>query len=957
MKFKEVLILLPCHSLEDFPLHYEGPEAEGLLAAWSCMWHPAFIAATGNMPTWARADDPPQDLADKLIVVPQVSESMLLAGWPARAKNEGACVLRKLTTREQLVAAGLEALDPPTADGEPATLAPADLDPELVADFHALGYAYLEEELLTRQMRYMSNLDEVHFGSETAKAAQAVVQGDAVEAKARLQSCFDILAEARDRFYPAEAYLVDLTLVAGTTLGPALKAELQSGRPLNLIISGEVLEQMAAEQPQTLAALQSALAAEQVSLVGGERSERELPLIPMEAILDEFRQGLASYQRLLGQRPHVYGRRRFGITPLLPQVLVRFGFGSALHLAFDDGAFPRGEQSKTRWEGLGDSSVDTLTRVPLEADKSSPFLNYCERMGNVMDLDYVATLTFARWPGQGCPWYEDIRRIGKYSPVLGRFVTLKNYFATTENPGHSAKYTADQYRSPYLRQAIIRRHPNPISRVVDEHRRRLQWEATAAVHTLASTLKLQVQGEDSPQQLEAIRAAAIAGAPQPDLDRELASRNQAAQQAFAQAMPRAAGADRPGYLLVNPFSFPRRVGLSLPELKSLPAIDGPIKATQAEGNRVVVDVPALGYTWIDANEATAPSPPRGKPKKEVPLGDAKEMLLRNEFFEVIVNVKSGGIQSLRDYKQRGSRLSQQLAYRVPGARPKVGDAWQDPDDVAVYSQMVADSVELTTVGPAMAEIVSRGSLVDRQGARLAGFRQSVQVWRSLPVIGIEVELDVVEEPRADPWNSYYASRFGWSDESATMYRGVGFARQKTDSTRLESPHYVELKADPQSLAFLTGGLPYHRRVGLGVLDTMLVCRGESQRAFRLGIAVDVPHALPYALDLIRPIVPISEGAGQPQGPPTSWLFHLDRKNVVATHWEPLLEGGRVVGFRARLMETAGSSVRCKLRSFRAAKTARQVDFQGETLVQLPVEDDAVIIDFTSYEWVELEARF
>jgi hypothetical protein len=40
---------------------------------------------------------------------------------------------------------------------------PTTLDPELAADFLALGYCYLQIELLTRQMRYSSNLDEAYF--------------------------------------------------------------------------------------------------------------------------------------------------------------------------------------------------------------------------------------------------------------------------------------------------------------------------------------------------------------------------------------------------------------------------------------------------------------------------------------------------------------------------------------------------------------------------------------------------------------------------------------------------------------------------------------------------------------------------------------------------------------------------------------------------------------------------
>ena len=92
--FSELIVLLPCHSLEDFPVHHEGAEAEGLLSAWSALWHPALIASAGNLPSWFRADAPPDDLDGRLIIVPQASESLLLAGWTTTAKEAGALVLR-----------------------------------------------------------------------------------------------------------------------------------------------------------------------------------------------------------------------------------------------------------------------------------------------------------------------------------------------------------------------------------------------------------------------------------------------------------------------------------------------------------------------------------------------------------------------------------------------------------------------------------------------------------------------------------------------------------------------------------------------------------------------------------------------------------------------------------------------------------------------------------------------
>ena len=40
MSYEEVAILLDCPTLEDFPVHHEGKEAESLLASWTALWHP-----------------------------------------------------------------------------------------------------------------------------------------------------------------------------------------------------------------------------------------------------------------------------------------------------------------------------------------------------------------------------------------------------------------------------------------------------------------------------------------------------------------------------------------------------------------------------------------------------------------------------------------------------------------------------------------------------------------------------------------------------------------------------------------------------------------------------------------------------------------------------------------------------------------------------------------------------
>src|SRR5688572_10448134 len=113
MSYQELLILLPCHSLEDFPTHHEGEEAEGLLACWTALWHPALMASAASAPAWCRVDDPPDEVAGKLIVVPNVSKDRLPTGYVQRAKEAGATLIRNLVRRDEIIAAALAPLENP----------------------------------------------------------------------------------------------------------------------------------------------------------------------------------------------------------------------------------------------------------------------------------------------------------------------------------------------------------------------------------------------------------------------------------------------------------------------------------------------------------------------------------------------------------------------------------------------------------------------------------------------------------------------------------------------------------------------------------------------------------------------------------------------------------------------------------------------------------------------------
>ena len=98
-------------------------------------------------------------------------------------------------------------------------------------------------------------------------------------------------------------------------------------------------------------------------------------------------------------------------------------------------------------------------------------------------------------------------------------------------------------------------------------------------------------------------------------------------------------------------------------------------------------------------------------------------------------------------------------------------------------------------------------------------------------------------------------------------------------------------------------------------------RGETARRFRLGIGIDLAQPMAAALDFIAP-PPRIPVAARPKHD-SAWLFHLDSRSVVTTHWEAISEGGSVVGFRVRLLETEGRQVSLGLRSFRTVQSARR----------------------------------
>ncbi len=109
--FNRLITLFPCQSLEDFDLERREEDAEQLLSSWSALWHPALLAARRAIPEWLPASSPPSEPAGHSVVVPDCCDAIVARRLVGQAEAAGACVLRDLHHRDEIVAAALQRLE------------------------------------------------------------------------------------------------------------------------------------------------------------------------------------------------------------------------------------------------------------------------------------------------------------------------------------------------------------------------------------------------------------------------------------------------------------------------------------------------------------------------------------------------------------------------------------------------------------------------------------------------------------------------------------------------------------------------------------------------------------------------------------------------------------------------------------------------------------------------------
>jgi alpha-mannosidase len=948
MSARELILLSPYRIPTHNTLYLGDEEAAAFLNGYTALWHPAALSGATAPPRLGSPYDYEQPTAGHIYAVPNNPPLVLPDDWDERVRAAGALAFRATPDRETT----LDNLHRALLDwGENArsSLALLDLNVERVAPFFGIGFGHLHVEALFEAMSHENLLASSEFWQEVSAAVAALGDADPEAPRQHLQAAAERLLAAQEVLYPVTLHLVDLCLLDGELLQRQWPGSFDRSVPVNFIACSALLERLAKEQPAQLRALCERVRSDNAEVCGGPYFEREDPLLPLESQIWNLLKGGQVYRELLGREVRVFARRRFGFHPQLPLLLQSVGISRALLLAFDEGVLPPHRSPVISWPSPDGKAVEAFTRSPHPADSPQTYLHLTYHLHQTIMQDQTATLALLHREKPASPWYRDWIELSRLAPVLGRWTTLSKYFDEVMPGDYTSAAEADEFHGDYLAELCpvesyayenqeTTSQPGlggeqPISMFARHMRarRRLDtaWTLAALQQSLGGSLPAR-DGSDFLTHLARLEDQLERQETPPE--KELSEAQAGIAECLAQRLTAHGRTNNPGFLILNPCGFKRRVALELEGVRSLPPLGGPLKACQLDGEtaRVVVEVPALGFAWIPRE-----GPPGSAPTRRLRLAD--ERMIRNEFFEAEVDLQTGGLRAFRDARTRVSRLGQQLVFN-PG------------------STMRSEKITTISQGPALGEVVSEGTLVDLEDRPIARFRQRFRAWLGRPVLEIRIEITPDQPLQGYPWHTYYASRFAWRDERATLLRGVNGMSSITNHSRPETPDYLEIRLGRQNSVIFPGGLPFHQRHGGRMIDVLLVCPGEQTQSFDLALGMDRDFPMQTALGLATP-APV---AATTQGPPhigaEGWLFHLDAPNLLLASLRPTRtsdESESAIGVVARLLEIGGFGGQAELRCVRDPRRAMLVDALDSPQMDVATQGDAVLLDIARHDLLRL----
>ena len=944
LAIEHCVTLIPCHTLEDFPAFLEDAAAESLLGSWTAPWHPAIIATTGRLPIWARADSLPEPLNSRAIFLSTASHKKLPSSFEAACAGATNChVIRGASRADYLEKC--------------STLWPnleISLDRELTTDarsvsahdFFALGYAWLQVQMMTRRLRYTSNLDEIFFASRVIEAAKHWLSGEATACVDALHEAFDALAEERDHYFSNDPHLIDLTLLAASTLGSKLNVSLESTRkpnatPINFLIDCDLAKSIHQSVEPAAKSLLELIDAEVVGVAGGGIS-KAFPIHHQTASSARHvvSAGKTETDRYLGKRCEVFARVA-GPTPGdLATAVATNGYAGAIPIDFAAGEGWSNE-AKLCWNSQA-GTLDVLVAKPIDGSQSSSFLSLAVRLGQAIDSGEIATALIVHWPGHESDAYLDLRRAASWGLALGRFWKIDDFFRDGQRPYHHYRGHADDGAAQWLTSAVQSEAASHLANAASQYRDLIAAEASQSISTLANLIKPMDQSAVPVNESGDEAAEAFCGR--------------------LSASPVKAGltdsAKLHGCVIINSHSAPTRVAI---RMRSAPVSNEFVFGASIGSDGlcdVTVDVPAHGFVSLQPSS----TPPRKRwfsGRKKI----ATNGLLANEFMQVEITPKSGGIMGVYSGSTRGNRYSLRLVH--------VNDDAPDDDSV---TEMVGRAMRVVRSDEAEGVIEAEGVLVNRTAHVIADFTIRYSLSRGSRWLWVESELKPASSVSlgANPWKSYFAFRSAVASEVATYFTPLRDKLHRTDSKRFDSPAGLLIDEMPKQTLLFADGRPSHRRRGDRYIDSLMLVRNEVIKPMRFAIGFDVPSPIDALRALISPPAVVACESTS-KVPASGWLVHCSTPDVVISDLKTETVSPLTISFLA--IVTRGESRKAKIRfcrdivhAFRESPSSAQSDVEAASesvdgmglepfgFSKLEHSSDAIELSLSAHEVVRLRVQ-
>ncbi|MEO1617190.1 MAG: hypothetical protein AAFV88_15170 [Planctomycetota bacterium] len=961
-------MLIPSATLEDFPAGGSAEDARSLLAGWTVLWHPKLLAQTEQTPTWYRADAPPTPDGPRVVVVPRSSLDQVPTEFRRRCEANPECRWIEGNCRsEMLDQLGL------ASDDAKASLRPIRFESREIAteDFYAAGYLVLQVQIMTRRLRYTSNLDELHLQSRMVAAAKCFLERDAEGCAEAMHDVFDCLSEERDHYFSTDPHLIDLSLLTPNVLDESLaagwcetlreqafKGDEGNGilpTPRNVLVDAAVASSIAEHAGRDdYRAFCDLLSEPSVGWAGGglpatvnlatadlpgsnQRAVCGLDLLTDGEARGELKRGFDLALAAIGQSPQVFAQLSGQIPSDLIGTLASLGYRGVVPIDFAEGS-GFGEEPKVT-VGSGNQEIEALVAKPIDAADDAAFLAIGAALGESIDGGEVATALMVHWPNRVCDSFSDLCRAASWCVALGRFWTLPDYFVKGERPYHSASLeTIDKGAATRLVEQIeVAGQPlaalaESFCEVIREESNRVsQGIAQIADPRLVSTSNepvLQSTTEEESHSLatEMIRSAIGLSEPMSQQPKEV--------------------------VVFNPQSAAIRHQVVL-HGGAPPASESFIFKTSASaktgapnGCNATFDVPAFGVTRVGGTHRI----PKSSLLKKITgrsKGIAEQGVLRNEFMAVTLGEESGGISGVFS-ASRGNRFSMRL---VTG---------QETD-----SKMICRSCEILRSDAAVGTLRVVGDLVKGDGEQLAGFELRYTLRRGSRVLEIGGSMKPEpSEPETDFWANHLALRFAFAEEAAIFRPIIRDKAHGSAPRRFVAPLGVLVdEAEKQTL--ISGhGLPLFRKVEKRMLE-MPFGTAQAPADFQVSVAFDAPEPVSLARSFLAAPMEFPITVPDSRAPETNqaWLLHCSADEVLVTGVDVTRRTDGKLAAQVRLVQTRPKTSRVRLEFCVHAEAAFREDADGinRLLEELPEDvqcDDGVVqLSLAAHEVAQLVVVF